>query len=220
MRHDKKPDVGYYPTDMDMTEREYEEFVKEINKSGVQKFGEDYGMVALFLVGIGVVVMLFLSLFSGNAKEIPKTYNDILFDIYPKFEYLDSSKVEESDYDYFYEKYCENNPKESENKSAIARFVENMAMDFNDTSVDKTAVCIKATMEMSKDDIVLRYLDDNRQLVKLTLKKDSLKTYYGYGEPFIILKSNGKIEEKDIDSCLKNNLEEFEVEFYLTNPIE
>ena len=195
---------------------------KTKKKLSVQEYCKEYGgiMVAIAIFIIFNIVIIEAMIINSSTPMPPKTYNDILFDIYPKFEYLDSSKVEESDYDYFYEKYCENNPKESENKSAIARFVENMAMDFNDTSVDKTAVCIKATMEMSKDDIVLRYLDDNRQLVKLTLKKDSLKTYYGYGEPFIILKSNGKIEEKDIDSRLKNNLEEFEVEFYLTNPIE
>lgn len=211
MKHDKKPDVGYWPTDMGMTEREYEEFVKENNKSGVQKFGEDYfGMMVLFLMGIGLVVMLLLSSFSGNTKEPAKTYNDIFIEIVPKFEYVDNSKVEQFNYYNYYQNYYQKKTKSAEEKiQYTAHFDEEY----------RTAVGIKATMQTTKDNIILRYLDDNRQLVKLTLKKNPANTYYGFGGA-IILKSESEMKENDIDNQLKNHLDEFEAEFYLRQPIE
>lgn len=140
----------------------------------------------------------------------PKSYNDIFIDIVPKFEYVDNSKVEQFNYDYYYQNYYQKKTSSSADRSIYTA-------QFDDEY--RTAVGIKATMEMARDSIILRYLDDNRQLVKLTLKKNPANTYYGFGGA-IILKSESEIKEDDIDNQLKNHLDEFETESYLRQPIE
>ena len=185
---------------------------KTKKKLSVQEYCKEYGgtMVAIAIFIIFNIIIIEAMIINSTTPMPPKTYNDIFIEIVPKFEYVDNSKVEQFNYHNYYQNYYQKKTKSADEKiSYTAAFDEEY----------RTAVGIKATMQTTKDNIILRYLDDNRQLVKLTLKKNPANTYYGFGGA-IILKSKGEIKENDIDNQLKNHLDEFEAEFYLRQPIE
>ena len=61
MKHNKKPDGGYYPTDMGITEEENKRYIEEQKKTGAQRFGGDYWAVLLLVIGIPTITALVLT---------------------------------------------------------------------------------------------------------------------------------------------------------------
>lgn len=53
--------IGYWPTDMGVTEEEYKRLIKEQKKTGGQRFVEDYWAVLLLVIGVLTITALVLS---------------------------------------------------------------------------------------------------------------------------------------------------------------
>lgn len=106
---------------------------------------------------------------------------------------------------------------ELEGKKFVVKFmIENR--DINNSKVEQfvyqNIVVIQAKMEISNNNIVLRYLNDDNQIVKLNFQKNAEKTYFDTYANNVQLKFDKPIPMDQIDYKLKNNLDDFEVEFH------
>lgn len=103
-----------------------------------------------------------------------------------------------------------------EEKFVVEFMIENR--DINNSKVEQfvnsNIVVIQAKMEISNNNIVLRYLNDDNQIVKLNFPKNAEKTYFDTYATNIQLKLDKPIPINQIDYKLKNNLDDFEVEFH------
>ena len=53
--------IGYWPTDMGVTEDEYKRLIEEQKKTGGQRFVEDYWAVLLLVIGVPLITALVLT---------------------------------------------------------------------------------------------------------------------------------------------------------------